>query len=105
FGGAAAIAELLVQSRVNGDPSSGDAEIELLPALPPAWPDGEVRGLRARGGFEVDVRWKGGELEQARIRSLRGTAATVKYRERRLELQATPKGRVLVLDGELKETE
>jgi alpha-L-fucosidase 2 len=103
FGGAAAIAELLVQSRVNGDPSSGDAEIELLPALPPTWVDGEVRGLRARGGFEVDVRWRGGVLEQARVRSLRGTAGTVRYGERTAAVEATAKGRVLVLDGNLKE--
>ncbi len=100
FGGAAAIAELLLQSRASG--AEGErAELELLPALPPTWFEGEVRGLRARGGFEVDLRWRDGVLERAKVRSLRGTAATVRYGERTFDVEAAPKGRVVVLDGEL----
>ncbi|MCF7674334.1 MAG: hypothetical protein K9M97_03255, partial [Akkermansiaceae bacterium] len=102
FGGAASIAEMLVQSRlstVSGALSPSFApEIELLPALPGAWPTGSVRGLRARGGIEVDVVWKDGKLFGARLESVAGGRKTVKVRYNNLTTSiALPPGAEVVL--------
>ena len=82
FGGAAAVAEMLVQS--NGE------YIELLPALPKAWPNGEVKGLKARGNFEIDMVWAEGKVKTVKIKSATQSNAKV-WLNGRLETLKTVK--------------
>ena len=82
FGGAAGIAEMLMQSRVG--------EMELLPALPKAWPTGSVKGLRARGAFEVDLAWRDGKLLETTVRALQGGSARLRYGAVTHDLTLTP---------------
>ncbi|HEY9172162.1 MAG TPA: glycoside hydrolase family 95 protein [Verrucomicrobiae bacterium] len=103
FGGAAAIADMLMQSRLGSVATAltptRTSEIELLPALPKAWPTGSVKGLRARGGFEVDVTWKDGKLTEAAIRSLQGGSARLRYGSVERDIQLS-KGKTFRWNGQ-----
>lgn len=81
FGGTAGIAEMLLQSH--------GGVIRLLPALPDAWPNGKVTGLRARGGYAVDMQWENGKLTAATIRGVADSPAgvTVRYGERTWQIK------------------
>ena len=83
FGATAAIAEMLLQSH--------DGVIDLLPALPAAWPNGTVRGLRARGGFEVDMTWADARVKSATVRAVAGPGGgRLRVGERVIDLHLKP---------------
>jgi alpha-L-fucosidase 2 len=93
FGFTAGVCEMLLQSNAG--------EIELLPALPRAWPDGEIRGLKARSGFEVDLAWKAGKLAHAVLRSQLGNPCAIRYGAHSIQLKTRARG-VYELDGRLE---
>ena len=90
FGGTAAIAEMLVQSHAG--------QIVLLPSLPKAWPDGYVKGLVARGGFEIDIQWTDGKLVMALIRSKTGGPLSVRYKWQKVNEETKP-GQVILISN------
>jgi alpha-L-fucosidase 2 len=93
FGYASGVCEMLMQSQTG--------VIHILPSLPDAWPTGEITGLKARGGFIVDIAWKDGKLTGAKIKSLNGSPLTLKYGEH-LKKMKTRKGSAYTFDGALK---
>lgn len=71
FGGAAGIGEMIVQSHTK--------YIDLLPTLPQSFSDGSVRGIKARGGFELDLTWKAGKIVSVTVKSVAGNPCTLRY--------------------------
>lgn len=92
FGATSAIAEMLLQSHAGS--------IHLLPALPSGLPTGSVKGLRARGSFEVDLAWSRGKLNSVNIKSLKGGPCKMKYGEKQIEFE-TVADQEYRLDGSL----
>ncbi len=92
FGATAAICEMLLQSHTG--------EIELLPALPSAWPSGSVKGLCARGAFELDIRWEDGKLKSATVRSKDGRSCKIRYGKKIVDIELSP-DQSISLDGAL----
>ncbi|MDB5193641.1 MAG: glycoside hydrolase family 95 protein [Segetibacter sp.] len=92
FGGAAGIGEMLVQSHTK--------YIDLLPALPTAFADGEVKGICARGGFVLNIKWQQGKLQQVDVTSNAGGECILRYNGKTMNIKTT-KGKTYSLDGSL----
>ena len=94
FGCVAGVCEMLVQSQTG--------EIELLPALPAAWPTGKISGQRARGGYEVSIEWKDGKLVSATVKNVSGDGhAKVRCGGKTTEFRL-PRGAAKTLNADLK---
>jgi len=92
FGATAGIAEMLMQSH--------NSVIQILPALPAEWGNGNIKGLRARGGFEIDIEWKNEKLTELKIKSLNGNPCKIMYGDLISDIKIGS-GETNVLDGEL----
>jgi len=93
FGGAAGIGEMLVQSHTK--------YIDLLPALPSALPNGEIKGICARGGFQLNVKWTDGNLQSVTILSLEGKDCLLRYKDNAISFK-TEKGKTYKINGNLQ---
>jgi alpha-L-fucosidase 2 len=93
FGGSAGIAEMLIQSQAG--------YIELLPALPSELPDGEVKGICARGGFVLNIKWQQGKLQQVTVVSTAGNPCHLKYGAEETTFATKKNGRY-TFNGSLK---
>jgi alpha-L-fucosidase 2 len=101
FGATAGVAEMLLQSHAFAPHDKALRILDLLPALPKAWPTGSITGLRARGGFEVDLEWQDGALTRVIVRSTLGQPCRLRF-GRFTEDIATLAGQTYILDGQLK---
>ncbi|MGM9475757.1 glycosyl hydrolase family 95 catalytic domain-containing protein [Pedobacter sp. GSP4] len=93
FGGAAGIAEMIVQSH--------QGYLDILPALPTAIPNGEIKGLLARGGFELDLTWSNGLLASLTVKSKTGENCKIRYKNNKVSFE-TKAGQSYKLAGDLK---
>jgi alpha-L-fucosidase 2 len=98
FGYTAGIAEMLLQSHIK---EGNHYILQLLPALPDAWKNGEVKGLRARGGFVVDIKWETGKIVDCKIKSLLGNDLKVKYGGKEFST-STNSGKTSIFNSELE---
>ena len=98
FGTTAGIAEMLLQSHVQD--KQGACIIHLLPALPAAWPEGRVRGLKARGNVTVDITWKDGVLEQVVLIPSTSELMVVKLGKSQLEISPEPGEEIIITKNE-----
>jgi len=100
FGATAAIAEMVLQSHLQK--KDGSFEIELLPSLPQAMAkSGSVKGLRARGGFIVDILWKNGQLVEAKIESLNGEKLNLRNGKKQISTK-TAKRQIIRVNSNLQ---
>lgn len=93
FGGSAGIGEMILQSQFG--------TLDVLPALPKALPNGEVKGIRARGGFVLNIKWQNGTLQQVEITSEAGKPCVVNYKDKQIKFD-TEKGKTYKLSGALQ---
>lgn len=96
----ALVITMLVQS-LTAESMGSPWPIVLLPCLPKEWPEGSLTGVRCRGGFEVDISWKGGTLETVRLTSLRGEPCRIEYGGVSKEIE-TSEGETIQLGADLQ---
>jgi alpha-L-fucosidase 2 len=94
FGSAAGIGEMLLQSHTK--------YVDILPALPSALPEGDVKGICARGGFVLDIKWKNGQLQQLSVLSKAGKELLLRYNNKIVRIPTIKKG-IYHFDGSLKQ--
>ncbi len=92
FGGAAGVVEMLMQSHLDA--------IDILPALPEGIPDGHIKGIRARGGFELEFKWSAGKMTSVKVVSMAGSLLKLRYKDKVFST-STKIGEILEFDENL----